>query len=182
MKIYTKTGDRGDTSLIGGRRVSKADIQIDAYGTVDELIAFIGYLRDNIKDTYTANFLLNIQDKLMIIAALLSRDANNSNILLPELKESDIKNLETEIDSIEKIIPPLTSFILPGGHPTISLCHVVRTICRRAERVVIALASNLHVEELVIQYLNRLSDYLFVLSRKLAREMNIKEIEWHPDL
>lgn len=182
MKIYTKTGDRGDTSLIGGRRVSKSDIQIEAYGTIDELIAFIGYLRDQIPGREEILFLVKIQDKLMVIAALLARDANNPGIDLPKLSDNDIIMLEKAIDRIENTIPPLTSFILPGGHPAVSLCHVVRTVCRRAERIVIAMALNLQIDELVIRYLNRLSDYFFVLARKLAKDLNVDEIEWHPDL
>ncbi|MGC8825281.1 MAG: cob(I)yrinic acid a,c-diamide adenosyltransferase [Bacteroidales bacterium] len=182
MKIYTKTGDRGDTSLIGGRRVSKADIQIEAYGTVDELIAFVGYLRDMIHDEHDVTFLIRIQDRLMVVAALLSRDERNPHVVLPQLTDDDIAILEKEIDSIESKIPPLTAFILPGGHSAVSLCHIVRTVCRRAERSVISMALNLQVEEAVIRYLNRLSDYFFVLARKLARDLNITEIEWHPDL
>lgn len=182
MKIYTKTGDRGDTSLIGGRRVSKADVQIEAYGTVDELIAFVGYLRDIVHDEYDVSFMIRIQDRLMVVAALLSKDERNPNVALPQLTDDDIAVLEKEIDRIESNIPPLTAFILPGGHPAVSMCHVVRTICRRAERIVIALASNLQVEGAVIRYLNRLSDYFFVLARKLAKDLNITEIEWHPDL
>jgi cob(I)alamin adenosyltransferase len=118
----------------------------------------------------------------MVIAALLARDANNPGIDLPKLSDNDIIILEKEIDRIENTIPPLTSFILPGGHPAVSLCHVVRTVCRRAERIVIAMALNLQVDELVIRYLNRLSDYFFVLARKLAKDLNVDEIEWHPDL
>ncbi|HOK51294.1 MAG TPA: cob(I)yrinic acid a,c-diamide adenosyltransferase [Bacteroidales bacterium] len=182
MKIYTKTGDRGDTSLIGGRRVSKSDIQIEAYGTIDELIAFVGYLRDNAPNEADASFLIQIQDKLMIVAALLSRDEKNPNVVLPALADNDILLLEKEIDKIENVIPPLTAFILPGGHPGVSLCHVVRTVCRRAERSVIAMALNLQVDEVIIRYLNRLSDYFFVLTRKWAKDLNIREIEWHPDL
>lgn len=182
MKIYTKTGDRGDTSLIGGRRVSKADIQIEAYGTIDELIAFVGYLRDMMPTADRISHLVQIQDKLMIIAALLARDENNPNIVLPTIGDSDILGLEQEIDHMESTIPPLASFVLPGGHPVVSLCHVVRTVCRRAERIVIAMASNLHVDEVLIRYLNRLSDYFFVLSRKLAKDLNVNEIEWYPDL
>ncbi len=182
MKIYTKTGDKGDTSLIGGRRVSKADIRIEAYGTIDELISFIGLLRDQPIDLKYKSILIQIQDKLMVIAAILSYDGDIQTSNLPPLKDEDIYFLEREIDTLEAIVPPLTSFILPGGHMAVSICHVARTVCRRAERIVIKMAFDLHVPNQVIQYLNRLSDYLFVLSRKLSIDFDVEEIEWHPNL
>ncbi len=182
MKIYTKTGDKGDTSLIGGRRVSKAEEQIEAYGTIDELIAYVGYLRDMLENEHQRTILLTIQDRLMVIAAMLSNDIRNPSQLVPIIRASDIQLLEQEIDIMEQTITPLTAFILPGGHPSVSLCHVVRTVCRRAERIVVRLAFNLHVENLVIQYLNRLSDYFFILARKIAKDLNVTEIEWHAKL
>lgn len=182
MKIYTKTGDKGDTSLIGGQRVSKADIRIDAYGTIDELIAFVGLLRDQPIEKHEKNFLISIQDKLMVIAAILSYNGDINSSGLPQIEDKDIVALENEIDAIEINIPPLQAFILPGGHPVVSICHIARTVCRRAERIVIKMALDLYVPKKVIQYLNRLSDYLFVLARKLSIDFKIEEIEWHPKL
>lgn len=182
MKIYTKTGDKGTTSLIGGKRVPKYNIRIEAYGTVDELISYIGLLRDQNIDTRLQTNLLEIQDKLMVAAAILATDCDDCQIKLPELKEKDITFLEKEIDAMEQELPPLRSFVFTGGHTTVSFCHIARTVCRRAERISIELSEKLHVPEEVLKYLNRLSDYLFVLARKLGKDLNIKEIPWQPQL
>ena len=177
MKIYTKSGDKGKTSLIGGKRVSKDNLQVEAYGTVDELISYVGMIRDQEINNSTKNSLLSIQDKLMICAALLATDITNNNTKKKKLKESDISELEKQIDAMSKTIPELRSFLLPGGHQTISYCHIARTVCRRAERRVVSMKNN-NKYELVIKFLNRLSDYLFVLARKFAKDLNVDEISW----
>jgi cob(I)alamin adenosyltransferase len=182
MKIYTKTGDKGTTSLIGGKRVPKYNLRIEAYGTIDELICYIGLIRDQNIDAKSKSSLLVIQDKLMVCASILATDCENCEIKLPELKETDITFLESEIDAMEAELEPLRSFILPGGHTTVSFCHISRTICRRAERIAIQLFEKFNVPDNVLKYINRLSDYLFVLSRKLGKDLNIKEITWQPQL
>lgn len=182
MKIYTKTGDSGTTSLIGGKRVLKSDGRIDAYGTVDELIAYCGLLRDTIPDKHYSDLLVKIQDRLMVSASLLAADGEEYVKDLPGISEKDIQFLEKEIDIMEEKLPPLKSFILPGGHPVVSHCHIARTICRRAERKTIYLAETTRVDPLVIKYLNRLSDYLFVLSRLISRDLQADEIPWRPEL
>ena len=180
MKIYTKTGDEGLTSLLGGTRVPKFDVRIDAYGTVDELNSYIGMLRDQEVNWMRAEILKEIQDRLFTIGADLATDPSKQNVKKPDLLESDIELLEKQIDEMEKPLAPLTSFILPGGHPSISFGHLARTVCRRCERIVTELAAMEEVSELVIQYLNRLSDYLFVLCRKMAQELNVNEVIWNP--
>jgi cob(I)alamin adenosyltransferase len=182
MKIYTKTGDKGVTSLIGGKRVSKNHPRIDAYGTVDELISFIGLLHDQLADSATCNTLTHIQDRLMVCAAILAADCEDCKVKIPILSEENVLYLEKEIDKIEGNLSPIHSFIIPGGHPAVSLCHVSRTVCRRAERLVIKLSSDYVVPELVMEYLNRLSDYFFVLSRKLSVDFKAVEHIWSPDL
>ncbi len=182
MKIYTKTGDTGKTSLIGGRRVLKSDDRIEAYGTVDELIAYCGLLRDSFQNEYYRQVLIGIQDRLMVAASLLAAEGDEFKEGLPKIYEKDIVFLEKEIDLMESQLTPLRSFILPGGHPVVSHCHVARTICRRAERKTILLPEKTHTDTLVIKYLNRLSDFLFVLSRLISKELNAVEIPWKPDL
>ena len=179
-KIYTKTGDKGETSLIGGTRVPKYHDRIEAYGTVDELISYIGLIRDQKIDGQTICILIEIQDRLMTCASILATDCDNCSVKIPEMYDSDIEMLEKEIDTMEKDLPPLRSFILPGGHPIVSYCHIARNICRRAERYSIKVSSQFKFSEKVIQYLNRLSDYLFVLSRKLSINLYAKEILWEP--
>jgi len=178
MKIYTKTGDKGETSLIGGKRVSKDHPRIDAYGTIDELISFVGLLRDQIQDKILQDTLLFIQDRLMICAAILAADCDDCKVKIPELSQDNILFLEKEIDKIESNLSPIHSFILPGGHQTVSFCHVTRTVCRRAERLVIKLSKKYTVPEVVNEYLNRLSDYFFVLSRKLSVDFKVVEHQW----
>ena len=180
MKIYTKTGDKGETSLIGGTRVPKYHDRIEAYGTVDELISYVGLIRDQKIDAHYISILIEIQDRLMTCASILATDSENCNIKIPDIYKSDIELLEKEIDEMEKGLPRLESFILPGGHQTVSYCHIARNICRRAERLSIKVQYQFKFSENVIQYLNRLSDYLFVLSRKLSKELFANEIPWKP--
>lgn len=180
MKIYTKTGDSGTTSLLGGARVSKAHLRIDAYGTVDELNSFLGLLRDQPVNENRKDILKEIQDRLFTLGAELASEPGKENIVKPDLIDSDIQLLENEMDAMEGDLAPLKNFILPGGHPSISYAHIARTICRRAERICIALSEESPVAPIVIQYLNRLSDYFFMLGRKMAKELNIEEVKWEP--
>lgn len=182
MKIYTKGGDKGQTSLIGGTRVPKHHIRIESYGTVDELNSWIGVLRDTIEDAAVKNLLIEIQDRLFTIGSLLAADPEKSKMKLPELYEDDIKLLEKEIDAIDAAVPPMKSFVLPGGHLAVSHCHVARCVCRRAERNVIHLSETAPVSELILQYMNRLSDYLFMLSRKLTQDLGVEETPWKPKM
>src|SRR5215218_3437973 len=167
IKIYTKTGDGGATSLIGGTKVPKSDLRIDAYGTVDELNCWIGLINDQLNSAEFKNELKDIQDRLFTIGSSLACDADKEpKMKLPDLHESDIKLLEVKIDEMTAQLPPMKSFILPGGHITISSIHICRTVCRRAERLVVAMQQHdLFVDAKLIQYLNRLSDYLFTLAR-----------------
>jgi cob(I)alamin adenosyltransferase len=180
MKIYTKTGDQGTTSLFGGKRVSKADLRIDSYGTVDELNAHIGLIRDQDINLKRKNVLIEIQDRLFTIGSILATEPGNVKVKIPTLAESDVQFLETEIDAMDAALPPMKFFVLPGGHHSVSLCHVARTVCRRTERLVISLSALEEVQPLVIKYLNRLSDYLFVLSRKMSHELGAEETPWRP--
>ena len=183
MKIYTRTGDKGTTALIGGRRLPKHHLRIEAYGTVDELISFIGLLRDQDLGDEKNLVFFTIQDRLMRCASLLASDPENQNAAkIPSVYQSDIEWLEKGIDEMEKELSPLRSFVLPGGHPASSLCQVARTVCRRAERNVVRLAIDEPVDEIVIQYLNRLADYLFVMSRMILKDFNRKDDLWQPDL
>lgn len=180
MKIYTKTGDKGQTSLIGGTRVPKHHVRIEAYGTVDELNSWIGLLRDQqIKDEYKT-ILVEVQDRLFTIGSTLAADPEKSKMKLPELKEADITMLEKAIDKMNEVLPEMRSFILPGGHTIVSYCHIARCVCRRAERNTIHLSETAAVHELVIKYLNRLSDYLFVLARRLSHDLKATETPWKP--
>lgn len=180
MKIYTKKGDKGQTSLLGGSRVPKHHIRIEAYGTVDELNSHIGLIRDQKIDQHTIEILLHIQDRLFTIGAALASEPEKSKMKVPDLKEEDVELLEKEIDKMNDVLPEMRSFILPGGHPTVSFCHIARCVCRRAERITIRLSEESFVPEIIIKYLNRLSDYLFVLCRKLTHGLNANEIPWKP--
>lgn len=180
MKIYTKKGDNGTTGLIGGTRVNKNSVRIESYGTVDELNAHIGLLADIIEDTELITQLNEIQDRLFTIGSILACDPNKSSMKIPLLQQNDILNLENWIDKNNSELPEMRFFILPGGHQHISFCHIARCVCRRAERRVVELNTIEKVDEIVISYLNRLSDYLFILGRKLAFSMNIEEKPWHP--
>lgn len=177
FKIYTKTGDNGTTGLFGGTRLPKNHIRIEAYGTVDELNAYIGLVKDHVTDKELQVLLYDIQNRLFTIGANLASDPSK-NMVTPDLDASDIVVLEQAIDAIDAELPPLKNFILPGGHPTVSYCHLARVVCRRAERNVVALAENETVPLIIIQYLNRLSDYLFILGRKLAKDLNVEEVVW----
>jgi cob(I)alamin adenosyltransferase len=180
MKIYTKTGDQGITSLLGGVRVPKSDLRIDAYGTLDELNSYIGLLRDQEVNKKRSELLKTIQDRLFTIGADLATVPGKDKVKKPDLHPEDVEVLEKEMDAMDAELPMLTAFILPGGHTVVSFCHLARTVCRRSERIVVELASQEPVAELVIQYLNRLSDFLFVLGRKMAQELEVEEVTWKP--
>ena len=181
-KIYTKTGDAGKTSLIGGTKVPKSHIRIQAYGTIDELNSFIGLLNDQISDTHSREMLREIQDRLFTIGSSLACDPDKEIVMkIPDLKESDILLLETEIDQMNAKLPEMKSFILPGGHESVSAAHICRTICRRAERLIVELDEKERLDQpLIIKYLNRLSDYFFVLARLLGHLLGAEEIRWVP--
>jgi cob(I)alamin adenosyltransferase len=178
MKIYTKKGDKGETSLLGGSKVNKDNIRLEAYGTVDELNAFIGHIHDQeISENHKA-ILLKIQNQLFNLGSILSFDGKKSQINLPEITKRNIQMLETEIDKMEEKLAPLKDFILPSGHAISSLCHIARTVCRRAERRVVELQAKEKISSNCLEYLNRLSDYLFVLARGILKEKKCSEITW----
>lgn len=177
FKIYTKTGDAGLTSLVGGTRVSKNHERIEAYGTVDELNVYVGLLRDLLDKEELIDELIKIQNNLFVLGSLLAYDGLKK-VKLPELKIEDVSFLEARIDKMEESLSALKTFILPGGHTAVSTCHICRVVCRRAERQVISLKENYEINPLHIAYLNRLSDYFFVLSRKLSQLYKITETPW----
>jgi cob(I)alamin adenosyltransferase len=182
QKIYTKTGDKGKTSLIGGTKVLKSDLRIEAYGTIDELNSWIGYIIDYIND-FSANQMLNeVQDRLFTIGSSLACDPKKeAKLSIPDLRETDVKRLEMEMDAIAETLPEMKHFILPGGHSSVSVTHIARCVCRRAERCCVRLLSQEgYVEPLILKYLNRLSDYLFILARYLSKMHNSQEIAWKP--
>jgi cob(I)alamin adenosyltransferase len=181
-KIYTKTGDLGKTSLIGGTKVLKSHIRIDSYGTVDELNSYIGLLGDHLTDLHSKTVIKEIQDRLFTIGSSLACDPEKEPTMkIPDLRESDIVFLEKEIDHMHDVLPPMKFFIIPGGHVAISTAHVTRCICRRAERCCVNMMEHeLFVDPLVIKYLNRLSDYLFVLARYIGHQLNVDDIAWKP--
>ena len=178
MKIYTKTGDKGFTSLIGGTRVPKSSLRIECYGTVDELNSHIGLVRDQDINATRRPLLKEIQDRLFTIGSSLAADPEKSKMKLPDLHAADVSLLEDELDRLNVDLPELRAFILPGGHPAVSHAHVARCVCRRAERLAIHLGEESFVAELVVVYLNRLSDFLFVLSRTMAHELGVDEVTW----
>lgn len=180
MKIYTKTGDKGKTSLFGGSKVSKSSLRIESYGTVDELNSYIGLLRDQKVNHNRKEELVEIQDRLFTIGSILATEPGNTKVKIPQLQATDIKFLEDNIDQMDEKLPAMKSFILPGGHESVSYCHITRCVCRRAERLVIELNEIDPVNELVYQYLNRLSDYLFVLARMMSSELGAEETPWKP--
>lgn len=180
MKIYTKKGDDGTTSLLGGARLPKNHLRIESYGTVDELNSYIGLLRDQAINIHHKDILIEIQDRLFTIGSHLAMEPGKSNIKLPEISESDVSLLEKEIDNMDEKLPPMKSFVLPGGHTTVSYSHICRCICRKAERNCVALSQNSEVNPILIKYLNRLSDYLFTLGRMLTMELNVTETPWKP--
>ncbi|MES2616557.1 MAG: cob(I)yrinic acid a,c-diamide adenosyltransferase [Bacteroidota bacterium] len=181
MKIYTKKGDKGQTSLIGGDRVAKHHIRIESYGTVDELNSYIGLLRSFVKDTMNPQVLSEIQDRLFTVGSLLA-SAPGSKMIVPDLHEADIELLEQKMDAMNAELPELKSFVLPAGSAEVAHCHVARCICRRAERLTVQLSEDDNVEPQVLKYLNRLSDYLFVLGRYTAFQQKIAEVPWKPRL
>ncbi|HEY4326293.1 MAG TPA: cob(I)yrinic acid a,c-diamide adenosyltransferase [Mucilaginibacter sp.] len=182
MKIYTKTGDKGFTSLIGGTRVAKHHIRIESYGTIDELNSYIGLIGDQNIAIHDKEILKQIQDRLFTIGSSLASDPEKSKMIIPDLKTDDIEMLEKEMDTINENLPPLKHFILPGGSNAISFCHIARCVCRRAERITVHLAEQSTVDEKVNIYLNRLSDYLFTLARKIGNDNKMPENQWIPRL
>lgn len=182
MKIYTKTGDKGNTSLIGGTKIPKSHIRIETYGTVDELNSWIGLIRDLITEKEKIELLKEIQDRLFTIGSSLACDPDKETKLkIPDLLETDVELLEKSMDEINALIPPMKYFILPGGHTTISQLHIARCVCRRAERLCVSMqVDEQFIDPLVIKYINRLSDYLFCLARYTHHQLNIEEIPWKP--
>lgn len=180
MKIYTKTGDQGTTSLVEGTRLSKADLRIEAYGNVDELNSFLGLLADQEVNRQRLPFLRSIQNNLFVIGSNLASDPSKRARKIPVVSPEDISALEMAMDDMDAELPPLRHFILPGGHTSVSAAHLCRTVCRRAERSVVRLAEVDKIPDLVMEYLNRLSDYFFVLGRKLGQELQVEEVKWEP--
>ncbi|NER12193.1 cob(I)yrinic acid a,c-diamide adenosyltransferase [Leptobacterium flavescens] len=188
MKIYTKTGDKGTTALFGGTRVPKHHLRIDSYGTVDELNSWIGLIRDQKTGPEIGEVLIRIQDRLFTLGAILATDpekavlkSGKERLNIPKITTADIELLEKEMDQMNDNLPPMTHFVLPGGHQSVSFCHIARCVCRRAERLASELNENEPFDEHVLKYLNRLSDYLFVLARKLSHDLKAEEIKWIPD-
>ena len=181
MKIYTKKGDKGDTQLLGGSIVKKNHVKLECYGTIDELNALIGNIYDQeINPTYKKN-LLTIQNQLFNLGSRIAFDGKKESMSVPNVTQENITNLEQQIDKFDNVLPPLTNFILPCGLNTASKCHIARTVCRRAERNLVALGEKENIDPVHLKYLNRLSDYLFVLARVLLMENNIPTIEWEKD-
>jgi cob(I)alamin adenosyltransferase len=187
MKIYTKTGDKGTTALFGGTRVPKHHIRIDSYGTVDELNSHLGLIRDQDIDNHYKEVLIAIQDRLFTVGAILATDPDKATLKngkerlnIPKISEDDIERLEHEMDSMNELLPEMTHFVLPGGHQTVSFCHIARCVCRRAERLASALNDLEPFQPESLKYLNRLSDYLFVLARKLSYDLKAEEVKWIP--
>lgn len=188
MKIYTKTGDKGTTALFGGTRVPKYNLRIESYGTVDELNSHIGLIRDQKIDSKIIDTLIKIQNELFTLGAMLATPpekeilkSGKERLNIPKINSSSIEYLENEIDTMNLELPQMTNFILPGGNQTVSFCHIARCICRRAERLATALDENEELNPNILSYLNRLSDYLFVLARKLTKDLSAKEIPWIPE-
>ena len=184
LKIYTKTGDKGSTSLIGGTKVPKSNIRIETYGTIDELNSFIGLVSDYARELNSTNILGEIQDRLFTVGSSLACDPEKEpKMTIPDLKEKDIKLLENEIDRMNEELPQMRFFIMPAGHIAVSTTHIARCVCRRAERWCVNMQEqNLFVDPLIIKYLNRLSDYLFVLARYMGHQLKVPEIPWRPRL
>jgi cob(I)alamin adenosyltransferase len=182
FKIYTKTGDKGKTALIGGTKVSKSHLRIESYGTVDELNSYIGLVSDYLTDSTTISFLREIQDRLFTIGSSLACDPEKkTKMRIPDLHEEDVKLLENRIDEMNEVLPEMKSFLLPGGHVAVSTCHIARCVCRRAERLCVGLQEqDQFIDPLVLQYINRLSDYLFVLARWIGHQLQVAEIPWKP--
>ena len=188
MKIYTKTGDKGKTALFGGTKVPKHHIRIESYGTVDELNSHLGLVRDQNIDAHFKDILVIIQNKLFTVGAILATDpekamlkSGKERLNIPKISKEDVEHLEKEIDKMNETLPPMTHFILPGGHQTVSFCHIARCVCRRAERLATALNDLEPFQPETLMYLNRLSDYLFVLARKLSKDLQADEVQWIPE-
>ncbi|MAD97320.1 MAG: ATP:cob(I)alamin adenosyltransferase [Flavobacteriaceae bacterium] len=188
MKIYTKTGDKGTTALFSGARVPKYNLRIESYGTVDELNSYLGLIKDQEINTHYQEVLYQIQNDLFVIGSMLATPPQDEKLKSGKdrlniftIDSDSIRLLEREIDAMDTELEPMTNFILPGGHTTVSYCHIARCICRRAERLVVELNENEAVADVVLQYLNRLSDYLFVLARKLTKDLKVEEIKWIPN-
>ncbi len=180
MRIYTKTGDKGKTSLLGGTRVPKHHLRIETYGTIDELNSYIGVIRDQEAASAYKDFLKKIQDNLFTLGSLMASDPEKDSMKLPQLAEEDVTNLERSIDEMDLELPVLRNFVLPGGHPANSFTHVARCVCRRAERLVVSLSEEADVDPITIKYLNRLSDWLFTFSRMMILKTGSDEIIWVP--
>ncbi|OUR95540.1 ATP:cob(I)alamin adenosyltransferase [Flavobacteriales bacterium 34_180_T64] len=187
MKIYTKTGDKGTTALFGGTRVPKHHLRIESYGTIDELNSHLGLIRDQDINPHYKSILINIQDKLFTVGAILATDPEKAilkngkeRLNIPKISSDSIQLLEHEMDTMNEALPPMTHFVLPGGHQTVSFCHIARCVCRRAERLASALNELEPFQAESLMYLNRLSDYLFVLARKLSYDLQAEEIKWIP--
>lgn len=180
FKIYTKTGDTGETGLFGGKRLPKNHIRIESYGTVDELNAYLGLLGDACENPEIVARIRSIQDLLFRIGASLAMEAG-ATPMIAGVEEKHVLDLEGYMDAMDENLPPLQNFILPGGHPTVSFCHIARCVCRRAERATVALAQEEAVDPVIIRYLNRLSDFLFVLARKIGQELGAEEVPWKPE-
>jgi cob(I)alamin adenosyltransferase len=188
MKIYTKTGDTGTTALFGGTRVKKYNLRIESYGTVDELNSYIGLIKDQEISNINKSYLLQIQNELFTLGAMLATPAEKETLKsgkqrlnIPKIDETSILSLENKIDKIDEELPQMTHFILPGGHQAVSFCHIARCVCRRAERLSVELNDQEKINTNIIIYLNRLSDYLFMLARKLSKELLVEEIKWIPE-
>ena len=188
MKIYTKTGDTGSTALFGGTRVKKYNLRIESYGTVDELNSYIGLIKDQDISDINKSCLLKIQNELFTLGAMLATPAEKETLKsgkqrlnIPKIDETSILSLENKIDKIDEELPQMTHFILPGGHQAVSFCHIARCVCRRAERLSVELNDQEKINTNIIIYLNRLSDYLFMLARKLSKDLLVEEIKWIPE-
>ena len=180
MKIYTKKGDSGETSLIGGTRVRKDHLRVEAYGAVDELNSWLGLIASGPLPEGQAALLLSVQEQLFTVGASLAADPEHSHMALPDLRDQDVVAMEKAIDQMEESLKPLQNFVLPGGHPAVAQVHVARCVCRRTERAVVHLDGLSAVDNRIPAYLNRLSDYLFVLGRALAQFLGVDEIPWKP--
>lgn len=180
MKIYTKKGDDGTTGLLGGTRLSKSHLRIESYGTVDELNSFIGLLRDHLENRKHIDHLIEVQEELFTIGSHLAADPEKNRMELPAIDPSSIERLEQLMDTMNETLPEMRSFVLPGGHRAVSVCHICRCVCRRAERLCVALADTSEVSQVILRYLNRLSDFFFVLARQLSEDFEVEETPWKP--
>jgi len=180
-RVYTRTGDKGLTSLASGTRVPKYHERLEAYGTVDELNSVIGWVESQVSDPGIIKILNKVQSRIFTISSGLAMDTDELKATLPTIKNSDIEELESDMDRMMDMLPPLKYFILPGGHPAVAACHMARTVCRRTERLIVKLAEIISIDELHLKYINRLSDYFFVAARKTAADFDVPEKIWHPD-